>query len=62
MLKFGNKEFRNLQEQVLANMRAIGDLKTTGIVLDEFGIKVVGQESSAASMPTVAAYKEAHED
>lgn len=62
MLKFGNKEFRNLQEQVLANMRAIGDLKTTGLVLDEFGIKVVGQESSAANMPTVAAYKEAHED
>ena len=58
MLKFGNKEFRNLQEQVLANMRAIGDLKTTGIVLDEFGIKVVGQAESAAAMPSVAAYKE----
>ena len=62
MLKFGNKEFRNLQEQVLANMRAIGDLKTTGIVLDEFGIKVVGQADSAAAMPSVASYKEGNPD
>ena len=62
MLKFGNKEFRNLQEQVLANMRAIGDLKTTGIVLDEFGIKVVGQAESAAAMPSVASYKEGNPD
>ena len=62
MLKFGNKEFRNLQEQVLANMRAIGDLKTTGLVLDEFGIKVIGQVATVGEMPTVAAYKENNPD
>lgn len=57
MLKFGNKEFRNLQEQVLKNMRDIANIKSSGAVLDEFGIKVVGQESSVANMPTVADYK-----
>ena len=57
MLKFGNKEFRNLQEQVLKNMRDLANLKASGLVLDEFGIKVVGQESSVANMPTVADYK-----
>lgn len=62
MLKFGNKEFRNLQEQVLANMRAIGDLKTTGLVLDEFGIKVIGEAASVAEMPTVETYKENNPD
>ena len=62
MLKFGNKEFRNLQEQVLKNMRDIENLVSSGMILDEFGIKVVGQEASIVDMPTVEAYKEAHED
>ena len=62
MLKFGNKEFRNLQEQVFKNMSDIANLKTSGLVLDEFGIKVVGQESSVANMPTVADYKESNPD
>lgn len=62
MLKFGNKEFRNLQEQVLKNMRDIADLKSSGLVLDEFGIKIVGQESSVANMPTVADYKATNPD
>ena len=57
MLKFGNKEFRNLQEQVLKNMRDIANIKSSGIVLDEFGIKVVGQEDTIAQMPTVEDYK-----
>jgi hypothetical protein len=62
MLKFGNKEFRNLQEQVLKNMKDIENLVASGMILDEFGIKVVGQEASIVDMPTVEAYKEAHED
>ena len=62
MLKFGNKEFRNLQEQVYKNMSDIANIKTSGLVLDEFGIKVVGQESSVANMPTVADYKENNPD
>lgn len=62
MLKFGNKEFRNLQEQVFKNMSDIANIKASGMVLDEFGIKVVGQESSVANMPTVADYKENNPD
>lgn len=62
MLKFGNKEFRNLQEQVLKNMQDINSMKEGTAVLDEFGIKVVGEVDSLADLPTVAEYKEAHED
>lgn len=58
MLKFGNKEFRNLQEQVAENMRRIGLLTDEQAVLDEFGIKVVGQVAGVANMPTVEEYKE----
>ena len=57
MLKFGNKEFRNLQEQVEDNMKDIANLKMGEQVLSEFGIKVVGQELSVDDMPTVVEYK-----
>ena len=43
MLKFGNKEFRNLQEQVEANMDSINWILEQKAALNEFGIKVVGQ-------------------
>lgn len=62
MLKFGNKEFRNLQEQVYANMKDIAKMKEGVYVLDEFGIKVVGEVESLEDLPTVAEYKEEHED
>ena len=58
MLKFGNLEFRNLQEQVEENMKDIKALKSGQVVLDEFGIKVVGEVESVDDMPTVAEYKE----
>lgn len=58
MLKFGNLEFRNLQEQVEENMKDIEALKSGQAVLDEFGIKVVGEVESVDDMPTVAEYKE----
>ena len=32
MLNFGNKEFRNLQEQVLENMKNIKDLQDLALV------------------------------
>ena len=51
MLNFGNKEFRNLQEQVLKNMSDIHDIKSMSVVLDEFGIKVIGQLDSAEELP-----------
>lgn len=57
MLAFGNKEFRNLQEQVLENMRQIDDIKQAAIVLDEFGIKVVGQIESADDLPDPEEYE-----
>lgn len=62
MLSFGNKEFRNLQEQVDKNKSDIETLFNAGGVLDEFGIKVVGQVASDEDLPTVEDYKEAHED
>ena len=62
MLKFGNKEFRNLQEQVLKNMQNIANLKEGTAVLDEFGIKVVGEVDSLQDLSSVADYKLAHED
>lgn len=62
MLRFGNKEFRNLQEQVKKNMDDIMFILQEEGVLNEFGIKVVGQEDSVLDMPTVDDYKEEHED
>ncbi len=62
MLKFGNKEFRNLQEQVYKNMKDISYILQEEGVLNEFGIKVVGQEESVMDMPTVADYKENNPD
>lgn len=62
MLKFGNKEFRNLQEQVEKNMKDILFILQEEGVLNEFGIKVVGQETSIANMPTVEDYKENNPD
>ena len=57
MLKFGNKEFRNLQEQVLKNMQDIQDIMQGTTVLAEFGIKVIGQVDTAAELPDPATYE-----
>lgn len=62
MLNFGNKEFRNLQEQVYKNMQDIANIEDGTMVLSEFGIKVVGEVDTLADMPTVAEYKTAHAD
>lgn len=62
MLRFGNKEFRNLQEQVLKNMDDIAFIIEEEGVLNEFGIKVVGQVDTEDDLPTVEEYKEEHED
>ena len=51
MLAFGNKEFRNLQEQVLKNMDDIKSIKEGSYVLDEFGIKVIGQVPTEDDLP-----------
>ena len=57
MLQFGNKEFRNLQEQVLKNMKDIQDIEDGATVLAEFGIKVIGQVDDASELPDPATYE-----
>ena len=57
MLKFGNKEFRNLQEQVLRNMKNIQDIMDGATVLAEFGIKVIGHVASVEDLPDPATYE-----
>ncbi len=57
MLSFGNKDFRNLQEQVLKNMSDIQDMMQGVTVLADFGIKVVGQVESAADLPDPSEYE-----
>lgn len=56
MLKFGNKEFRNLQEQVFKNMKDIQDIMDGTTVLAEFGIKVVGHVNSPTELPDPSTY------
>ena len=57
MLNFGNKEFRNLQEQVLKNMNDIQDIEQGATVLANFGIKIVGQVATADELPDSATYE-----
>lgn len=57
MLNFGNKDFRNLQEQVLKNMKDIQDIEQGATILADFGIKVVGQVETAADLPDPAKYE-----
>lgn len=56
MLNFGNKEFRNLQEQVLKNMNDISDIMHAETVLADFGIKVLGRYNTYAEL--IQAYPE----
>lgn len=53
MLKFGNQEFRNLEEQVAKNQSDIQDFKDGNQTIAEFGITVVGIVSTAAEIPAV---------
>lgn len=57
MLNFGNKEFRNLQEQVLKNMDDIESIAQGSLVIGEFGIKVVGQVESPDDLPDPAEFE-----
>lgn len=52
-----NKTYRNLQEQVYKNMQDILDIKQMSIVLDEFGIKVVGHIDDADELPDPEEYE-----
>lgn len=52
MLQFGNKEFRNLEEQVEKNAQDIQDFKDGNQTIAEFGITVVGILASADQLPS----------
>lgn len=56
MLNFGNKEFRNLQEQVLKNANDIEEFKEASAILQEFGIKIVGEVSTVDELPDATTY------
>lgn len=51
MLQFGNKEFRNLEEQVEKNAQDIEDFKNANQTIAEFGIYVVGILASVDDLP-----------
>ena len=57
MLKFENKEFRNLQEQVLKNAVDIQNILQGNNVLNQFGIKVIGQINTPAELPPTSTFQ-----
>ena len=57
MLKYGNKEFRNLEEQVRQNKDDIARHYAQDRVLADFGIKIVGQVDTANELPDPLTYE-----
>lgn len=57
MLKYGNKEFRNLEEQVHQNKDDIARHYAQDRVLADFGIKIVGQVDTVAELPDPLTYE-----
>lgn len=62
MLNFGNKEFRNIVQQVAKNQCDIEEIKTAQAVLGEFGIRVIGYEVSTEALPDPLTYEGAYGD
>ena len=62
MLTINGKEFRNLEEQVLKNQSDIKFIKNEQGVLNQFGIKVVGQGADLLDLPTVEEFKQLYPD
>ena len=58
MLAFGNKEFRNLEEQVEWNKNMIQGIVNQSISLAAFGIREVNRVARAEDIPDPATYKE----
>ena len=56
------KLYLNIQEQVEKNKNDIKFMLEEEGTLNKFGIKVIGQEDDVSDMPSVADYKEEHED
>jgi hypothetical protein len=62
MITIDGKNYRNLEEQVEYNKDRLDNLIAAKGVLDEFGIKVVGNVLQPSLVPTIDKYKEAHTD
>lgn len=60
MLTINGKEFRNLEEQVLKNQSDIKFIKNEQGVLNQFGIKVVGEGADLLDLPSVENYKQSN--
>ena len=60
MLTIDGKEFRNLEEQVLKNQSDIKSIINEQGVLNQFGIKVVGQATNLLDLPSVENYKQSN--
>lgn len=57
MIQIGNKQLRNLEEQVLFNSNRIDSIIEGNVVLGELGIKVVGQATTVDALPDPATYE-----
>lgn len=57
MLRIGDKEYRDLEEQVRKNQEDIKYILEERGVLNQFGIKVVGQVDTAGELPESATYE-----
>ena len=56
MITIDGKELRSLEEQVLKNKQDIEYMLEEEGVLNQFGIKVVGQVDTAAALPDPTTY------
>lgn len=57
MLKYGNRDFRNLQEQVYANMKNIQDIiDGSNIIADFKTVNIVGQAQTTIDLPNPETY------
>ena len=57
MITIGDKQYRNLEEQVKKNMDDIQYILEEEGVLNEFGIKIVGQITSSSQLPDPDTYE-----
>lgn len=62
MLTIDGKQYRNLEEQVLKNKDDIQSIINEQGVLNQFGIKVVGQVAYLDLLPTPETYEESNPD
>ena len=57
MITIGDKQYRNLEEQVKKNMDDIQYILEEEGVLNEFGIKIVGQITPSSPLPDPDTYQ-----